>query len=222
MISTASKAVMLLMLIIIQGCSLSYIVRVDGFLDTVKPIKIEPGAAVYVVEDREAKNPLLDREVAGKIDNMLKLKGYRVVSEFDNPAYYILYGYGIGHEKTVTRTMPLYTPGQTATVTKTGPSGTSYSTIQLPGSTTYVPYTATVTDKWFSLKVVDGKDYRNEGKNTVIWIGEAATTGESSDLRDMLNYLITGIFYYFGENTGREVNVNIREDDPVLKNISTR
>lgn len=214
------RYMLVLMVFVLQGCALSYTVKVNGFLDPVVPSKIKLGSTIHVVEDKEAKNPLLDREIAGKIDNMLKQKGYRVVSESDNPVYYVLYGYGIGHEKTITRTMPMYTPGGTATVTKTGPSGTSYSTIQLPGKTTYVPYTTTVTDKWLSLKIIDGEDYRKLNKNTVLWIGEASVTGEDSDLRGIMDYLIAGISFIFGENTGREVNVKIRDDDPELKKIS--
>lgn len=209
------------LLIFLQGCASSYVVKVNGFLDTAKPMKIGPGATINVVEDKEAKNSLLDKEVAEKLENILKLKGY-AMSQIDRPSYYILYGYGIGHEKTVTRTMPVYQPGGTATVTKTGPAGTSYSTIQLPGSTTYVPYTTAVTDKWLSLKIIDGKDYRDSGKTKDIWIGEASVTGETSDLRNMLNYLIVGIFNHFGENTGKELFVIIREDDPMIKKLSAQ
>ena len=216
------KVMLLLAVFILQGCALSYVVKVDGFLDPVAPSNIKVGTTIHIVEDKEAKNPLFDKEVIVKFDNMLKQKGFRVVSEFDNPTHYMLYGYGIGHERTITRTMSVYKPGGTATVTKTGRTGTTYSTIQFPGTTTYVPYTSTVTDKWLSLKVYDGEDYRKSEKNTVIWIGEASVTNESSDLRDIMNYLIAGISFYFGENTGREINVNIREDDPVLKSMANQ
>jgi hypothetical protein len=215
------KSVLLLLLILMQGCTSSYMVKVNSFLDPDKPVKITPGTTIHVVDDKEAKNPLLDKEVTKKIENMLKLKGYSI-SQSDGPHYYVLHGYGIGQERRVTRTLPVYQPGGTATVTRTGPSGTSYSTIQLPGSTTYVPYTTAITDKWLSLKIIDGKDYRDSGKMTDIWIGEASVTGEGRDLRDMLNYLILGIFEYFGENTGKELIINIREDDPRIKALSTR
>ncbi|MCX5804896.1 MAG: hypothetical protein NT010_02340 [Proteobacteria bacterium] len=76
-------------------------------------------------------------------------------------------------------------------------------------------------DKWLSLKIIDGKDYRDLGKTTDVWIGEASVTGESPDLRDMINYLIIGILDHFGENTGKELFVNIQEDDPRIKTILT-
>lgn len=212
------KGTLLLLLILLQGCA-SYTVRVDGFRNPDKPLTISPGTTIHVVEDKEAKNPLLDKEVTGKLESMFKAKGY-TISQFDNPVYYVLHGYGIGHERTITRTMPLYQPGGTATVTKTGPKGTSYSTVQLPGTTTYVPYTTSVSDKWLSLKIIDGKDYRDSGKTTDIWIGEAYVTGENGDLRDIINYLIVGIFDHFGENTGRKIPVNIPQDDPRVRALS--
>ncbi len=214
------KGMLLLSLMLLHGCA-SYTVRVDGFRNPDRPLMISPGTTIHVVEDKEAKNPLLDKEVARKLESMLKLKGY-AISQFDSPVYYVLHGYGIGHERTVTRTMPVYQPGGTATVTKTGPKGTSYSTVQLPGSTTYVPYTTSVSDKWLSLKIIDGKDYRDTGGTTDIWIGEASVTGEGMDLRDMINYLIVGIFDHFGENTGKRLTVDIKEDDPRVKALSAR
>jgi hypothetical protein len=213
-----TRSILFLLLILLQGCA-SYTVKVDGFRNPDRPLIVAPGTTVHVVEDKEAKNPLLDKEVARKIESMLKLKGY-AISQSDSPVYYLLHGYGIGKERTVTRTMPVYQPGGTATVTKTGPKGTSYSTVQLPGSTTYVPYTTSISDKWLSLKIVDGKDYRDSGTMTDIWIGEATITGEGLDLRDMINYLIVGIFDHFGENTGKRIIVDINADDPQVKALS--
>ncbi len=213
-----ARGIIFLLLVLLYGCT-SYTVKVDGFRNPDKPLMTAAGTTIHVVEDKEAKNPLLDKEVVRKLENMLKLKGY-AISQFDSPVYYVLHGYGIGHERTITRMMPAYQPGGTATVTKTGAKGTSYSTIQLPGTTTYVPHTTSVSDKWFSLKIVDGKDYRDSGATTDIWIGEAVVTGESKDLRDMINYLIVGIFDHFGENTGKRISVDIKEDDPRVKTLS--
>ncbi|HPU30881.1 MAG TPA: hypothetical protein PLM71_11290 [Syntrophorhabdaceae bacterium] len=205
----------------LQGCGVSYNVKVDGFTDPIKQFHISPGSTIYVIEDKNTKNPLLEKEVVTKINIMLKLKGYNT-EELTNPKYYLLYGYGIGHERTITSTMPVYTPGKTATVTKTGPSGTSYSTIQIPSTTTYVPYSMTITDKWLSIKVVDGDDYRASGKDNVIWIGEASVTEENRDIRSTINYLIAAMYYFFGENTGKTVNINIKENNPVLKTLLNR
>ncbi|MCX8110143.1 MAG: hypothetical protein N3D15_02705 [Syntrophorhabdaceae bacterium] len=213
--------ILILMMILLQGCAVSYIVRVNGYIDPSKPLDIEPGAKIHIVEDTKAKNPLLEKEVIFKLDNMLRLKGYQV-TEPDNARYYMLYGYGIGHERTITSTMPVYTPGRTATVTKTSPTGTSYSTIQIPSSTTYIPYATTVTDKWLFLKLVEGEDYRREGKISPVWIGEASITGEGSNIRELINYLIVGIYNFFGINTKKTISVDVLEDDPLVKRIINR
>ena len=214
-----TKSVLLILIIILQGCTTSYTVKVNGFLDPAKPLTMAAGTTIHVMDDNRTENPLLDKEVSNKLEKILKLKGYSI-SGLEGSRYYALHGYGMGHERTVTSTLPVYQPGGTATVTKTSPSGTSYSTIQLPGSTTYVPRTTTITDKWFSLKIIDGKDYRDSGKITDLWIGEASITGESPDLRYIMNYLLAGISESFGKNTEKELFINIREDDPRIKALS--
>lgn len=220
-ISRFSISILILMVFLIQGCGVSYTVRVNGYLDPSRPVNIEPGTPIHIVEDTKAKNPLLEKEVAGKLVNMLKIKGCEVADP-GVARYYMLYGYGIGQERTITSTMPVYTPGKTATVTKTGPSGTSYSTIQIPGSTTYVPYAATVTDKWLYIRLVEGEDYRKEGKDNAVWIGEASITSEAGDIRELINYLIIGIYKYFGRNTGKTLSIDVEEDDPLIRRITDR
>jgi len=213
--------ILILMLFLIQGCAVSYTVKINGYIDPSRPLNIEPGTKIHLVEDTKAKNPLLEKEIKGNLDNMLKLKGYEV-TDSEAAGYYMLYGYGIGHERTITSTMPVYTPGKTATVTKTGPKGTSYSTIQTSGSTTYVPYTTTVSDKWLYIKLVEGEDYRKEGRDIPVWIGEASITGEGGDIRELINYLIAGIYNYFGRKTEKTIIINVQEDDPLIKRIMNR
>lgn len=214
------KAFFLLVFFIFYGCATTYSVKINGYIDPSRPFKTGEGP-IFIIEDPNTKNPLLEREIVEKLNRMLKLKGY-AQADFEKAKFYMQYSYGIGPEKTITSTMPVYTPGQTATITKTGPKGTSYSTVQVPGSTTYIPYTATVTDKWLFIKVLDGETYRNEGKDSILWIGEATTTSGENDIRHLINYLIAGISRYFGENTERTITVRISEDDPLLKGIMNK
>ncbi|HOV90051.1 MAG TPA: hypothetical protein PKW07_04985 [Syntrophorhabdaceae bacterium] len=215
------KILLALIVLFTQGCATYYTVKVNSYIDPSKPLAISPGTTLHIVEDANTKNPLLEKEFIGKLSNMLRLKGFDLTG-YDKAKYFMLYGYGIGHERTITSTMPLYTPGQTATVTRTGPKGTSYSTIYIPDTTKYVPTTITVTDKWLSLKLVDGEDYRKEGKNTILWLGESSITGEDDDIRYLLNYLIAGLYRFFGENTGKTLNINIRENDLIVKDIANK
>lgn len=216
--SICFKIAFVLLFFFVQGCATSYLVKVNGYVDPSRPLSIDRGTKLNIIEDKDTKNPLLEKEVIGKLNHMLTLKGYEI-ADFEKARFYMLYGYGTGHERTITSTMPVYTPGQTTTITKTGPKGTSYSTVNVPGTTTYLPYTATVSDKWLSVKIIDGEDYRKEGKTTVLWIGEASITGENNDIRYLLNYLITGIYRYFAQNTGRTLSIYISEDDPIVRSI---
>ncbi len=207
------------LIVMVTGCS-SYSVRINGFLDPGHVSGLVAGAPVHVVEDKEAPNPIFAREIRAKLNRLLKLKGFLVVP-YESADYYLLYSYGTGQGRTVMETMPVYQSGGTATVTRTGPKGTSYSTIQLPGTTSYVPYATTVYDRWLVLKLVDGRDYR-EGKISDIWIGEVSSPGRTSDSREVMNYLLVAGFEHFGENTEKPVVEDISPEDERVKSLMKR
>jgi hypothetical protein len=206
-------------LVAMAGCA-GYSVRINGFLEPGHAPEMLKGVPVHVVEDKEATNPIFAKDIRLKLNRLLKSHGFQVVP-YESAQYYLLYSYGTGPGRTVTETMPVYQSGGTATVTRTGPRGNSYSTIQLPGTTTYVPYPATVYDRWLVLKLVDGKDYR-EGKINDIWIGEVSSPGKSSDTREVMNYLLVAGFEHFGENTEKPVVEDISPDDSRVKALVTR
>ena len=54
----------------------------------------------------------------------------------------------------------------------------------------------------------------------VIWIGEAMLATGASDVRRLINYLLIAGFEYFGQDTGRQMVVEIEPDDPRVLEIS--
>jgi len=72
------------------------------------------------------------------------------------------------------------------------------------------------------LKIIEGYDYRASGKANDVWIGEASITGENTDLRATIDYLLTGVFEYFGKDTKKQVFVDIKDDDPRLNALHPR
>jgi hypothetical protein len=205
----------LLAVLLVGGC-VSYAVRVNGFLDPAEGGQLPKGSSVFVVEDSTPKNSILDREIKGKIEKLVARRGF-IPGSFETAQYMLLYGYGVGPERQVTRTVPVYESGGTATVTTTGPRGAKYSTIELPGHTTYVQQTSSVYDRWLTLKLIDGREYRASGKAKDIWIGEITSPGQDADIRGAIDYMLIGAFAHFGENTGRQLTLSIPEDDPTLQ-----
>lgn len=191
-------------------------VRVSGYLDRQDALSVPPGASVYVVENKEPANRLFDREVALKLEKLLEREGLDPAGR-DEAAFLLFYSYGIGGAQTFTESAPLYSSN---VATSTGPQGYSYSGWDVGGSVTHVPYTRTVYRKWLVIELVDGAAYRADGEKRPLWVGEASSTDRSTDLRDEINCMLVAAFAYFGEDTGKEVIVYIKANDPRVKDVT--
>lgn len=191
-------------------------VRVSGYIDRQDARSVTPGAAVYVVENSEPANRLFDREVALKIEKLLEREGLDPAGRHEAD-FLLFYSYGIGGAQTFTESAPLYSNSVSASA---GPQGYSYSGWDVGGNITHVPYTRTVYRKWLVLELVDGPAYRAGGEKRPLWVGEASSTGRGTDLRDEINYMLVAAFEYFGEDTGKEVVVDLKADDPRVKDVT--
>ena len=210
----------ILLVIFLAGCATYYRVRVNGYLDASQPH--DPfirGASFYVLENKDAVNPLLENEVKSKIEALLGSKGYRV-SPYDTADFYISFTYSESAGRNVTEIAPMYHPPETAVVERRV-SGERRSTsfVTYPGYTTYVPYKVTVYTASLTLQVLDAALLRASKEEKKIWIGESVTTGQNPDLREQINYLLVAAFDRFGENTGKSLITDVSENDPQVKSL---
>jgi hypothetical protein len=67
--------------------------------------------------------------------------------------------------------------------------------------------------------VVEGKYDQKTGKSRTLLVGEARSTGISSDLREVLNPLLIAAFEQFGKNTSKAVPNNVSQMDPRFKEL---
>jgi hypothetical protein len=188
----------------------SYNIKVNGYTDPVTPAQVKPGGSFCVIENKEAKNPLLEAEVKGKITKLLATRGYPVTT-FEKADYYLFFGYGIGEPRSVSVAAPDYY-GSIGWGVGYGWSGPAFA-IGVPYGT-YAADTATLYDRWLLISVVEGPTYRTQKISRPVWVGEAHSVGASSDLRTVLNYLLVADFKEFGKNTGKAVTVQIEAQDP--------
>ena len=79
---------------------------------------------------------------------------------------------------------------------------------------------ATLYDRRLLIKVVEGPAYRNQKTSPPVWVGEAHSVGTSSDLRQVLNYLLVADFKEFGKNTGKAVTVEIDANNPEVYSLT--
>jgi hypothetical protein len=194
---------------------------INGYTDpSVEPIA--PGASFFVIENKETPNPLLEKEIRGKIIKLLEQQGYQSVP-FEKAEYYLLFSYGMGPGRDVVVVMPDYYPygweypGGPGFGVGPGFGGRSFF-FAAPFFSFGPSYTTAQYDRWLRLNVVDGKYYReNEGQFRTVWVGEAGSTGSSADLRTVVNYLLTALFQQFGKNTGKALPVEMEEQDVRVK-----
>jgi hypothetical protein len=203
---------LLCLLSILTFCCASartYQVQVNGYTDRAAPL-LAPGASLFVIEDQKAQNPLLEKEVKGKIDNLLVKHGYPL-APYDKAQFYLFFTYGLETSGTVTVAGPIG-PGR-------GWSGFGYSAYLPARGGPYAFDTLTLYDHWLRVTVVEGKYYRETGKSRSVWVGEARSTGTSSDLQEVLGPLLIAAFEQFGKNTGKALPSWIKQDDPRVRGL---
>jgi len=189
------------------GCAVSFNVGVNGYSSSGQALQIQQESSIYVVADSNATNPILKKEIGMKIQKLLNKKGYSIGT--DNANYYLLFDYGMNSGQTVTDTIGIYHPGVYCEYLSSGIYRHSY--------TTYVPYSTVVYTRWLVLRLIDGEAYRASQKAKPLWIGEVMSAGPSSDLRELINYMLIAAFEHFGEDTGKRVNKVFLEDDERVK-----
>jgi hypothetical protein len=202
--------------VVTSGCAYRYNIKVNGYTDPAAPAPLAPGAALFVIENKDAKNPLLEKEVKEKLNKLLTKQGYPL-APYEKADYYLFFSYGLGGERSTTVVMPDYYPYAGFGF---GPAyaNRSGSYFFVAPFFSFSPYSESVAlyDRWLLLNVVDAKYYREQGQFRTVWVGEARSTGTSSDLRTVLNYLLLAAFQEFGRNTGKAVTVEISEQEPRL------
>lgn len=199
-----------------SGCAAAtYQVRVNGYTDPATPAPFAVGATFWVMDNKESKNPLLDKEVKAKINLLLERQGYGVVP-FEKAAYYLFFTYGMGASSGASVAMPDYSVGFGLGYGYYWPRSYAFF---WPGYLTYPQYAEPLYDRWLLLNVVEGEHYRQTGQFRTLWVGEVRSTGASSDIREVINSLLLAAFARFGQNTGKAVTVNLNQNDPRLRQL---
>jgi len=181
----------------------------NGYTDKAAP-SLTPGASLFVTQGHNVQNPLIEKEIIRKIENLLVKHGY-ILAPHDKAEFFLFFAYGLGAPQTMSVTGPLG-PGRCF-------SELGYSAY-LP--TAYGPYctdTFSLYGRWLRLTVVEGKYYREKGKSRTVWVGEARSTGVSSNLREVLGPILIAAFEQFGKDTGKAIPAIIKQDDPRVKEL---
>ena len=185
------------------GCQTSYNVGVNGYSSTGQSLQIPRGSSFKVVADSNAPNLILEREIKAKIETLLTEDGYGV--KVDGADYHLLFDYGIDSGRVVTDIVPIWHSGYYCDY--------HYSYGYRHGYITHVPYSEVIYTRWLVLRLFDADAVRSSKKVEPLWIGEVASAGMDSDLRELLNYILIVGFEHFGRDTGRRIYEVISKDD---------
>lgn len=158
-------------------------------------------------------NQLLHNEVKRKTEKLVSSKGYNLVSTLDEADWLIAFDFGLANTKTSTGAIPI-TTSQTSSFSTFNSDGTlTFGTYTQP-STTYYPYSETSYSHYLNAYVIDILASRKKDETIIAWQGDSFSSGNSSDLRLVLDFLLVTTFEHFGTDTKKQLKRTMSLNDP--------
>jgi hypothetical protein len=214
---TRSTLLLLIVAACGAGCTPIYTVHVNTFSEIKEPLS--QTTPIFVSTDPNSRNPILADVIAAKTRALLEEHGYTPAEKAEGAGYVLTFRAGV-YPTTVLDYMPVYGPYGGFY----GPYGGFYGFYggYYPfgyGYTGYVPYIETIYTHWMEMRLfAQGPNVKSRPRP--IWIGEAVVGRSSADLRNSVNYLLIGLFDYFGADTRRWVSTRLKKSDPRVEALA--
>jgi hypothetical protein len=217
--------------VILSGCvEPSYRVGVSGFSDP----KYVGGHSYWLLSGKDGVtvDDLEFREYATYLRRGLAQSGFSEATNIDQADLAIFISYGIGDtkEQGYSYSMPVY--GQTGggTYNFSGTTSSGYGSATTYGTITQTPQFGVVGSQEFSgtsltylryltVDALDMKAFQSEKKKISIWRTDVMSRGTSSDLRSVFPVLVAVAAPHFGQNTKKQIVIDISEGDKQLQQI---
>ncbi|MFQ5429344.1 MAG: hypothetical protein ACE5E1_03445 [Phycisphaerae bacterium] len=219
-------------IILSAGCA-RVEVRLNAYLsrDHAFP-KPDSGDTIGVVVETVPDEPLLSRELESKLTYMLKDAGYTTAPS-ETCDYILIATAAVDSGTTGTGYEPVTTGGGVVRTYvyrrhRRRRGGVTAIDTYYPPRTSYVPYTYTLYTRSLGLTLArrdllptpsetkekeGGEPGQDAYDAAIVWRSTAYSTGETADLRWIVNHLLVASSSYFGKDTGREVEVTIAQKD---------
>ena len=230
------RFVFILMLILLMaGCASvpKYHVNVDSLqapdTDNRKSFILLPG------NKNTSANDLQFKEYAAYINRALISRGFVPAESIETAQLAIFVVYGIGDPKQHQYSYSLPVWGQTGVS-----SSTTYGTLSTygnygtySGTTTYNPtygitgYTShvgtyTTYFRFLVLDALDLSEYKKSKKEVQLWKTTVTSTGSSGDPRRVFPVMVAASKPYTATNSGHQINIEIYENDPNIREIKSQ
>jgi len=200
--------ILIVISICVTGCTSGYRVHVNGFSEADR--QISEKASVYVSIDPNSQNPIFDKEIKAKIEELLKWYEYVPAAALEQSDYRLTFQAGMDSHQSSGFT-PLYHPYVGF--------HSGYRRGYHFGYSTYVPYYDTFYDQQLVMKVFARDPTTDSTEEKIVWVGEATISTSGEDFRRTINYLLVGCFEYFGADTTRLRSLIVTENDPRIIQI---
>ncbi|MCG3127238.1 MAG: hypothetical protein CHACPFDD_02096 [Phycisphaerae bacterium] len=200
-------SILCVLCVALTGCT-RFESRVTAYLSRELPFpQSGETSTIAVIAKTTPEEPLLEREVARKIEVLLEQRGYAIKPV--GTANHVLFAYfAIDSGNTVSGTYNAYVPGGTAytnVYTSTGQWATA--TTQLPGRTEQRSYSYRFFTRYLGATLYDHPRFvastAEKKDDAVVWRATTTSAGSSSDLRSVIDYLLVATFEHFGADTGK-------------------
>lgn len=168
-------------------------------------------------------NNLQFQEFSKYLDKVLQQKGF-VKTNFENADVAIFLVYDISEPKQITEQYSIPIWGQTGiSSSQTYGTANNQTTYYTPtyGVTGYESGTRqyTIYTRYFKVYALDIEAYKNQNKRVQIWETTVISTGSSGDLRRVFPVLVVAAKDYIGTSTGKQVEIQLAEDDQKILDI---
>lgn len=186
------------------GCTPAYRVRVNGYSELAEPL--DRNASIYVATEPNSPNPIFDKQIKTSLDALLGVYGYTAAETPEAADYRLGFQVAMESERVVG-----HAPVYHSHFGGFGGYGNGFGF----GYTTYAPYLDTLYDQWLILRLFTS----GPAGGTLVWVGEAMTSTDRAELRETVDYLLVGCLEYLGVDTGQQVTMTIRRDDPRIAGL---
>jgi hypothetical protein len=222
--------VFLPLLLVVTGCGPRFVVKVDsinaGYESQKKNYILLPSNEGVDVND------LQFQEYSQYVKHALSRQGFIEATDFNSAEVAIFLRYGIGDPQATPFSFSLPVYGQTgggmstfsASTYGSGGYANTYGTISsmptygVVGSQTYSG-TRTSYFRYMIIDCIDLEVYRRDKTMKQLWKTTVTSSGSSGDLRQVFPILVTASDQYIGTNTGKQVRLDLYENDSRVKQI---
>ncbi len=222
MTATRTALVTILFAVAVPGC-VTHGVRVTAYLSHDLPFPTTAGD-IAVVVGSDPDEPLLEAEVARKVEHLVRKHGFTLAAE-DSAAYVLTCWVSIDDGFAATESEYAFRGSRFATTyVYSGRGHWGGVALGVPAVAYEVPQTTIYYKRFLGLTLYDRPRWTAATKENVgdaaIWTCTAESIGTSSDLRSLVNFLLAGAFEQFGVDTAQQLRIKYAVDDPDVLDIA--